>query len=567
MKRAGYVVALGLPGAAEPDLAEQIRYRDGWKVVSDESQAIVAAPHALEVKRVGRAIVLGPTFERGDPGVADEPTLAAADFTQRFWGAYVAVLPETTGIVVMRDPSGRMPCFSTCWRGWRVFVGDLEDLIALGWRPSGIAWSVLGELLQEPRMHDGRTALNGVRELLPGQSMGQSGQLNLAWSPGAFTHDDMAVDDARKCVRETVLSCVGAWAGRYGKILHLLSGGLDSSIVLACLAECGLADRVRCLNFTGGDRSELDEGRYAREAADRAGVELVQRQFKPRHVDLSRARAMTNTPRPSGYAYSIENDDFELEAAQAWRADACFSAAGGDGLFYQLRAKIYCADYLQLRGPRPGLMRVAYDSALLTRSSVWSTLALGFKFRDGLFDPAAAPRNSYLADGVGRQADGWFHRHPWAQSAQALPPGKKLHLWALLDALNFTYNYRRAEIAETVLPLVSQPIIETMLRIPSFVLARGGTDRTLVREAFADMAPASVIARSGKGAMDGYYAELCCANAPFIRDRLLGGVLASKGMLNTERIAKALPAQAEPADGAEADLLKLFAAEIWAAGW
>jgi asparagine synthase (glutamine-hydrolysing) len=446
-------------------------------------------------------------------------------------------------------------------------VGALEDLLALGWKASGIAWSVLGELLQEPRMHDGRTALEGVRELLPGQSMTASGETSLVWSPATFAHEEIGADDGRELVRKTVLHCVGAWARRYERILHPLSGGLDSSVVLACIAKCGLANRVRCLNFTAGDGSELDEGGYAREAAARAGVELVQRKFNPRQVKLSRARAITNTPRPAGYAFSIENDEFELEAAEAWRADACFSAAGGDGLFYQLRAKIYCADYLQLRGLRPGLARVAYESARLTRSSIWSTLALGFRFRNGSFDPAAAPRNPYLADGVGAEAEGWFDRHPWARSATLLPPGKKLHLWALLDALNFTYNYRRAEIAETILPLVSQPIIETMLRIPSFVLARGGTDRTLVREAFADDVPASIIGRSGKGAMDGYYAELCCANAAVIRDRLLGGVLASKGLLDTTRVAKALPARGEPADGAEADLLKLFAAEVWAEAW
>ena len=566
MKRAGYVVMLRQSSDAEQSVVERLRGREGWTIIAEQADAVVAAPDALEVKRVGRSFILGALFERQAHGSAAKKFIGG-DITQSYWGAYVAVIAGSDGVVVMRDPSGRMPCFSACWRGWRVFVGDLQDLQALGWKASGIAWSVLGEFLQEPRMHDGRTALDGVCELLPGQSMGASGETNLVWSPADYVHDEIDVDDARELVRDTVMHCVGTWAARYERILHLLSGGLDSSVVLACIAENGLAGRVRCLNFTGGDGSELDEGRYAREAADRAGVELVQRQFKPRQVQLGRARAIRNTPRPSGYAYSIENDDFELEAAEEWRADACFSAAGGDGLFYQLRAKIYCADYLQIRGLRPGLARVAYESALLTRSSVWSMLATGLRFREGAFDPAAAARNPYLADGVGAEAQGWFDRHPWARATKALPPGKKLHLWALLDALNFTYNYRRAEIAETILPLVSQPIIEAMLRVPSFVLARGGTDRTLVREAFADKVPASIINRAGKGAMDGYYAELCCANAPIIRDRLLGGVLASKGLLNTERIAKVLPVQGEPADGAEADLLKLFAAEVWAEAW
>lgn len=567
MKRAGYVVLLRQSIDADPGVVARVRARDSWRIVTDEADIVVAVSQALDVKIVMDAIMLGRTFERREGERPTSATPGAQWLLQHYWGAYVAVIPDASGTVVMRDPSGRMPCFSASWRGWRVFVADLEDLRAIGWVASGIAWSVLGEFLQEPRMHDGRTALEHVNELLPGQSLGVSPLPTLVWSPAAYARDEIGIEDARQLVRATVLYCVGAWAGRYARILHLLSGGLDSSVVLACIAENGLADRVRCLNFTGGVGSELDEGRYARDAANRAGVELMQRQFNPRSVQLERARALTNAPRPVGYAYSIENDDFELEAAEAWRADACFSAAGGDGLFYQLRAKVYCADYLQLRGLRPGLARVAYDSALLTRSSVWSTLAMGLRFRDGSFDPAAALPNNFIADGIGAEAKGWFHRHPWARAAADLPPGKKLHLWALLDALNFNYDYRRAEIAETVLPLVSQPIIEVMLRIPSFVLARGGTDRTLVREAFADTVPGSVIRRSGKGSMDGYYAELCCANAPLIRDRLLGGALAAKGLLNTARIEKALPTHGEPADGAEADLLKLFAAEVWAEAW
>jgi asparagine synthase (glutamine-hydrolysing) len=103
-----------------------------------------------------------------------------------------------------------------------------------------------------------------------------------------------------------------------------------------------------------------------------------------------------------------------------------------------------------------------------------------------------------------------------------------------------------------------------VLATPSFLLTRGGVDRSLLREAFADVLPASIVQRPGKGAMDGYYYEVLAANAALVRQTLLEGVLASRGLLDRQRIVRDLPKNGEPADGGETDLLILYAAEMWA---
>lgn len=566
MKRPGYLILLRTQREADEAVIVSVRALRGWRIVQEGERMVVAAEMPMEVGGdAGTALTLGTVFARSSCSAA---ATCLSDLTRRVWGAYVAVRESADACGVMRDPSGRMPCFSVTWRGWRLFASDMADLRAIGWTSPGVDWMALAEFLQEPRIRDGRTALEGVTEILPGEVMNARGERTAAWSPVTFARDEAAdFEKGRALLREAITSSVSAWAGGFSRILHLLSGGLDSSIVLACLAEAGVADRVTCLHFTRGPGSELDERRYAQLVAGRANVDVIERTFDPRSVQLERACEMTDAPRPIGYAYSIENDDFETEAAKAWQADACFSAAGGDGLFYQLQAKVYCADYLKRHGLTPGLARVAYDSARLIRSSVWSTLYAGWKFANSSFNPASSARNIYLAEGAGASASGWFDRHPWCREGEGLSPGKRLHLWALLDSLNFTYDYRRARVAQTVLPLVSQPVIETVLRVPSYALSCGGTDRTLVRAAFRDALPQKIIDRTGKGAMDGYYAEVCASNAPLIRDRLLGGVLSSKGLLNRERIERDMPRSGEPADGAETHLLKLFAAETWASAW
>jgi asparagine synthase (glutamine-hydrolysing) len=348
-----------------------------------------------------------------------------------------------------------------------------------------------------------------------------------------------------------------------------LSGGLDSSTVLACLKSAGLASRVTCLTYTQGESSELDEIRYARAAARAAGVELVEAELRPGRMRLDRASARAMEPRPLGYTFSIENDDIERDVAESCGAEACFTGAGGDGLFFQLRARTYCADYLMRHGLSLGALGVAYDNARLARVSFWTALREGFRLAYGreAFDPEASPRNPYLAADLGDPARGWLDAHPWFRAAPNLSPGKRLHLWAVLDCLNLFYPYRRAEIADTEFALITQPVIETVLRIPSWILTSGGRDRSLLREAFAGEAPDLILARGGKGAMDGYYAEICAANADHLRERLLDGALARQGLLDRASLERDLPRSGEPRDGRELILLRLFAAEVWASEW
>ena len=206
--------------------------------------------------------------------------------------------------------------------------------IAVGWRSEGPNWSVLASLLQSGRIRDGRTGLAGVIEVLPGQSVDITGNQITHWSPRAFVDDvveDRAV--AKRMLREAIDRSVESVGRSHDRIMHLLSGGLDSSIVLASLRRTVDAQRIKCLTFTQGDASELDEVRFARLAAESCGVDLAVARFNASNVRLERAHDQIAQPRPLGYTFSIDNDDTELEFAQAFGATVCTSGAGGDGLF------------------------------------------------------------------------------------------------------------------------------------------------------------------------------------------------------------------------------------------
>ena len=68
----------------------------------------------------------------------------------------------------------------------------------------------------------------------------------------------LLADEAVVSLRETTVGCEHAWASCYDGIVHNLSGGLDSSIVLSCLKSAPSRPRVTCLNYftTGPNEDE-----------------------------------------------------------------------------------------------------------------------------------------------------------------------------------------------------------------------------------------------------------------------------------------------------------------------
>jgi asparagine synthase (glutamine-hydrolysing) len=550
-----------------------LRLPAGWRTIVSKPRALACVPGGIDVHGSddGKWVVLGRAFASAGADVrsAIASSRDVSALLSSIWGRYVALVSERDGARVLRDPSGRVPCFYARWRGALILFSSIEDARAAGWRDDGPDWENVAAFVQDGRIRDGRTGLRGVRELLPGASLSEDGACEAHWRPGQFAAD--LIEDrrtARDFLREAVLRSVAAIAKGQSHILHLLSGGLDSSVVLGCLRETVAPEQLSCLTFTQGEGSELDEVKYARMAADAAGAQLLVTRFDPGSVRVDRAEALTAQPRPLGYVFSIENDDAELAAAERLKPSLCTSGAGGDGLFFQLRARTYCADYLLRHGLTPRALSVAFDNARLSRASFWTILREGWRlaYRGGSFDPEAQARNPYLVPEMGGAGEAWLRDHPWFQD-RAMSPGKRLHAWAVLDCLNLFYPYRRAEFVGTELPLVSQPVIEAVLRIPSWVHSDGGRDRTLLRECFNDLVPGEIIRRTAKGAMDGYYAELCAANASRMREQLLDGVLVKQGIVSAAAIERDLPLKGDPRDGRELLLLQLYAVEVWASAW
>lgn len=495
------------------------------------------------------------------------------------WGRYVAVLQSPAGHVtrIIRDPSGGMPCFCVTHCGVHIFFSDMEDLLRLEPLQFSVNWPFVAATVASAMLPLRETGLTEVSEVLPGECVvvrGDALQRLIYWDPWSIARTDNRedADEAARELRAVTRACVHAWAARHRRIVHRLSGGLDSSIVLSCLSDASTRPSITCINYFS-DAAEEDERPFARLAAQRADCELIECRREVQSIRLERLLNVARSPRPWFYLYCVEHGHRETALAREKGATALFGGLAGDALFYQARAHLAAADYARMRGLRPQLMKVVLDAARIERVSIWAILrrALASRILGDPFDPlaeaarcaAAVPSRSVTSAERARRL-----MHPWLQSPTGAPPGKSWHVMSMASLPPYYDPLGSPDDPESVYPLISQPLIELCLRIPTYVLIAGGWDRALARRAFVRDVPPQIIRRRDKGASTEHTRRIFEANTQLIREMLLDGVLVKEGILDRRQIEQSLDPARSFVDSAFARILiQHLSVEAWLGRW
>ena len=496
-----------------------------------------------------------------------------------YWGRYVAIVrDEVAGrTYVLRDPTGTLPCFIACHDNVHFVFSDLETCVRLRFWRFSINWRYVELFVPYPALQIRATGLNEVTEVQLGERLRLDAagvERRLLWDPVEIAQRGLIEDPAvAACaVHETVKLCVHAWASLHSSIVHNLSGGLDSSIVLSCLVDAPNRPAIAALHFYWPESGE-DERRFARMAASHAKVDVLESALAAGSVDLRRMLEVRPGPRPWFYTYDLEQSPHEIEIAAARGATALFSGAGGDGLFMQPRADLAVTDYLYRRGVNARVMRVALASARITKTSMWPILRRGLRehFRrparplyvgtDELrtLIPAAVLESARNDDSI---------VHPWLADAIDLPPGLRWHILCLSVPPAFYDCFDHGREVERSFALLSQPLMELCLRIPLDVWISGGRDRAVARRAFATDLPPTIVRRTAKGTINRHGRMLVEANEAFLREVLLEGLLVQKGLLDRARLAAFLSPQRSPHSLEYTEVLRQYlCTEVWLRRW
>lgn len=536
-------------------------------------------------------VVLGTVFTRVKSGdsVPGKAVFGAAEtrriirtsgrcLAEDYWGRYVAFVrrPEDSSVIVMRSPTGELDCLSTEIRGVRIFCSGTHHCPPLDLRTFTINWQYVAADLATTLPDTRQTGLTGIERVLRAECVilrEERVERLLHWHPFRFVNESAPEEpeSAASELRRITYGCVSSWASCYDNIASMLSGGLDSSIVVGLLRRTSRQPECVCVNYRNPYDPVSDERRYARMVANRAGYRLIEME-QCAEFSFAPILTMPRTASPCLNVFGLVEIGVLAALGRAHRTKAWFVGEGGDEVFLKNAGEYHCADFVHRYGLRPRVVAIALEAARMTNRSLLPVLREGVAAgltRNGLErilrqQELFSLLRSDVLDDVRKQrlfVPSWFDGH------QSLAPGKCFQIISLSLSDTMHNPYAPDDDPELVYPLKSQPVQELCLRLPTHILAHGGKSRGLARVAFSDDLPPEIARRKSKGTVFDYVKALWISNRSLMRELLLDGLLVREGIVDKEKLEGSIAGTFDEGFANVARLASLACAEAWARNW
>jgi asparagine synthase (glutamine-hydrolysing) len=250
----------------------------GYQPVTNETGDVVAVFNG-EVYNFGS--LRGELGGHEVRGTGDTPVLphlyeeSGPRFVDRLHGMFSVALWDgrRERLVLARDRLGKKPLLWTRLPdGTLAFASELKALLRLPDLQRGVDLEAIDAYLALQYVPGDRTALKGIRKLPPGHVLvahGETDRIERYWRAEPAAPSSSAEEWLER-VRTTVGDAVRKRLVADVPLGALLSGGIDSSIVVALMAQAS-SQPVR--TFTVGfDDERYDERAYARAVAKRYGT-------------------------------------------------------------------------------------------------------------------------------------------------------------------------------------------------------------------------------------------------------------------------------------------------------
>jgi len=524
-------------------------------------------------------VILGVLFSRSSfellkrlPGDAPEGSnidRLMAWLIEECWGAYVAIHTscQTGAVQILVDPSGLLPVYSAETATHRIFASHPELLRQTSGFQLVPSWPAVHAQLSRPDLRQRVTCLAGVSELAPGELIA-AGERQISgrqiWRPDDFMPSitQTSCEEAAEQLRELATSVIRAWSMRLGPVAVAASGGVDSSLICAALAKAG--QPFDCVTLATADPSG-DERAYVRMIGDHLGVNVLGRTYDLQTINPLDC-VSAGLARPSRKPFMAAVDAALFDAGQSLEADVIFDGNGGDNLFCFLHSAAPLVDRLLCDGPGRGSAATFVDLCHLTGCSMPTMMSAVlrrlFRKRPGDLWPA----DRRLLSGAFEQLDRAEPLSSWFGTRVGCHHGKRDHLVLLMRNQNHV-NGLSAEGLPRFSPLLSQPLVEFCLGVPTWVWCAGGINRAPARAAFAADLPRGILKRVSKAGPDSFVRLIFDRHRRTYRDLLLEGLLARHGLIDREAVEAAFNADFRSEGSIIYRLLDFVETENWARSW
>ncbi|MEW9573843.1 asparagine synthase-related protein [Rhodanobacter sp. Si-c] len=518
----------------------------------------------------GHGLVIGQIFTKDGQRIAhpvdfDGPGNELSNHLLRnAWGEYLAFHvggKDGTEAALLRDPSGAVPCVYSFADGKGFITSDIGLAVDLGLYRREVDWQAIAHCLNFPCLKTARTALKHIEELLPGSMLTcrrKDVSASPVWSPWRFVEKDVRHNNPRVATEDvrTALSNVArALSTGDDRFVVELSGGLDSSIVATCLRNASLRAIFCTLVMPAAG---IDERPYARLVTDALGQELfpVEVGFDNIHIEFPIPRS--SVAPAIGIPQNVINEAWET-TGDRHGVDGFFSGGGGDTVFCYLKTAAPAADAFMECGIMAGVAAIG-DLAALHQCTVFKAGRLtlkkmlrrprtGWKEDRTLLNPSWATTKS--------------EHHPWMDAPLGALPGDREKIHDLIGTQLFRDATPRGMGRFMHFPLLSQPVMEACLKVPTWMWIADGRNRAVARQAFADRLPQGIFHRRSKGSYTGHMATIYTHNMPKMREFLEEGKLCAHGLLDRAALENFFARGLAPRDLSFLRIFDLCAAENW----
>src|SRR5690348_10692937 len=270
------------------------------------------------------------------------------DCVTRLRGMFAFAIWDATTqtLLLARDRFGIKPLYVVDSPWGIAFASELKALHAAGLTSRALDWEALDAYLQLGYIPAPATPFLDVRKLEPGHTLewrrGGEPTSRRYWQlpQGATT----TPADPAASVREWLDDSVAAHLVSDVPVAAFLSGGLDSSAVVASMALAGETPHAFTARYTGAGADHTDETPLARELAARYGSDLALIDIRPELRDIFEpiVRALDEP-----HADDSAIPTWLLSQAVGSRYKVVLTGIGGDELFagYRRHIGLLAAEY------------------------------------------------------------------------------------------------------------------------------------------------------------------------------------------------------------------------------
>jgi asparagine synthase (glutamine-hydrolysing) len=480
-------------------------------------------------------------------------------------------------LVLARDRLGIKPLYWGRFGDRLAFGSEVKAVLACPGVPREIDWASVDHLFAAMTTPADASIVHGVRKLLPGHVLTATADGTVAierywelrFDPDRSRDEGSWIEELRAKLDETVRSHLVADV----PLGAFLSGGIDSSAVVATMARVGDGDAVRTFSIGFAEPSH-DESPWARLVARHVGVEHHERILDPEIAGFL-DELTWHLDEPFGDTSAIPT--WLVSRLASEHVKVVLSGDGGDELFagYDRYAVEERERALARRLPGSARRMLGWVASHLPDGARGRNLLRHFSLADAeryldavtlfrreerrrLFRPeihALFPAVDPLADEAERLRAA---RGPWLSALQALDVRRYLPL----DILTKVDRMSMAWSLEARVPLLDHELVELAARIPPEMHLADGSGKRLFKRAVSDRVPQAILDRPKRGfavPLDRWFRG---SLGPFVRDLLDSDRTRSRGVFDPVRVRQLIERQAA---GRELDLhlWTMISFELW----